>query len=511
MATFFVNQSDVTVTGTPADDQFFIESGVQDIDLQGLGGNDEFLYFFGSVNSSFNFGNSNVNANGGDDTIRVKLNSGSDIFASQFRGGLDNDSIVVTAVSAASGNLPTFAGNLLQGGQGNDTIKLKIESSQYNNLTLNGNEGADFIRLSATADVTNRVNNINLFGGKGNDQINIDIGGSGASDFSVAGGLGADRLQLQFATARITNLVVNGGTFGTLAVADEGDDIFISAKEIAGQNSVVGNGGDDTIRIVSDTAANLLMAGNAGDDTLIFSANAAKNVTIGGGNGADLIEIRQSAGVFNTANGGRNSLIGGNGDDTIFIKSGSNLSGATVTIQGGGGADLFFVGSSADTDQSALDQISGGNFSYASLTDSTIDALDTIVIGSGGTANNNSGAILNMFMPNAVTVNAFNGQAGGFQFTAGVLEMDTAAGSGGNISLSQIVGTLDATLSEGDAVAFRLGTADTEGFVFVAGANAGVKDDLLVRIEGFNSAGMSGGDATLTNGGANSLVLDLQG
>lgn len=508
MATFFIKSSNETTFGTPDADQFFIESGVNRIDLQGLGGNDEFQYFFGGVNSSFNFGNSNVNANGGNDTIRLTLKTGVDILANAFRGGLDNDSIVLTAVSGGSGS--TFAGNLLQGGQGNDTIKIKVGSASYNNLTLNGNQGVDFISFSASADLTNRVNNINLFGGQGSDQIQADINGSGARNITVAGGLGSDRVQLNFDDI-VTNLLVNGGTNGTEGGDDEGDDIFVSAEDIEGSNSIFGNAGNDTIRVVSDTANNLLIAGNAGNDTLIFSAEEGNNITIGGGNGSDLIEVRSNSGTTSHIfSGGRNSLIGGNGDDTIFFRSGDGLSAANVTIQGGGGADLFFAAPSAKASAGARDAISGGNFSYASLTDSTIDALDTIVVGSAGTATNNSGTILNMFMPNAVNVNAFNGQAGGFQFTAGVLEMDTAAGSGGNISLSQIVGTLDATLSEGDAVAFRLGTADNEGFVFVAGAEAGVNDDLLVKIEGFSKASLSAGDASLTNGGNNSLILDIE-
>lgn len=507
MATFFIKSSNETTFGTPQADQFFIESGVNRIDLQGLAGADEFRYFFGGVNSSYNFGNSNVNANGGDDTIRIKLQTGADILANAFRGGLDNDNIVLTAVSGVSGS--TFAGNLLQGGLGNDTIKVKVASAAYNNLTLNGNEGADFLSFSASADVTNRVNNINLFGGQGSDQVQVDINGSGAVDISVAGGLGSDRVQLNFEDA-VKNLIVNGGTFGTEGGTDEGDDIYVSAEDFEGNNSIIGNAGNDTIRVVADTANNMLIAGNAGNDTLIFSADEGKNITVGGGNGSDLIEIRNAG----TANGhifsaGRNSLIGGNGDDTIFMFSGDGLSAANVTIQGGGGADLFFAAASAGANETALDAISGGNFSYASLTDSTIDTLDTIIVGSAGTANANSGVILNLFMPAAVTVNAFDGQAGGFQFSAGILEMDTAAGSGGNISLSQIVGTLDATLSEGEAVAFRLGTSDTEGFVFVAGADAGVNDDLLVKIEGFNSDSMSAGDASLSDGGANSLILDL--
>lgn len=496
MATFFINSSNETTIGTPDADQFFIESGVQRINLQGESGTDEFQYFFGGVNSSYNFGNSNVNGNGGNDTIRLKLNTGSDILANAFRGGQGNDSIVVTAASA-SGSL--LAGNLFQGGQGNDTLKVKVQSADYNDLTLNGNEGTDFLIFSATANVGNRVNNINLLGGQGFDQIVVNLNSTGQQNINVAGGLGSDRLQIQIENTA-ENLVVNGGTLGTEASDDVGDEIFVSAENFIGRNSIIGNGGDDTMFIDSDSATNVLFAGNAGNDTLTFSAGDFRNVTMGGGNGDDVIEVRQSAGAFS---GGRNSLIGGNGDDTIFIRSANNLSGATVTIQGGAGADLFFNGISADADPSARDNISGGNFSYVSLTDSTIDALDTIVVGSG----NSTAVNLNLFMPASVPVTVFNGQAGGFQFSAGILEMDTAAGSGGRISLSQIVGALDTTLAEGDAVAFRLNTSTTAGFVFVAGAQAGVNDDLLIQIEGISSDQMSAGNSTLTNGGNNSVIL----
>lgn len=501
MATYFLNQSNQTTVGTNGDDQFFVESGVNNIEAQGRSGNDEFQLFFGGVNSAYNFGNSNLNGNAGNDTIRIKINTGSDILANAFRGGQGNDQLLITANSGdASASL---AGNLFQGGAGNDTVKIGASAIALNNLTINGNAGVDFISVSGSSNVGARVEDIFIGGGDNNDQIRFEIGATSTQDYTVNGGQGADRIVVEFANTA-TNLVVNGGTFDTEASPDGNDDIFVSADDFDGSNSIIGNDGNDNIYVVSDSATNLLIAGNAGNDTLSLSANAAKNVTIGGGNGNDSIVIVGSAGIFSA---GSNSLIGGNGDDTIRFQS-ADLSSNAVTIQGGQGADLFLAASAADSysrsGASAAFNVSGNvNFSYASLTDSTIDALDTIVVGSGGSTS----STLTMFMPQAV--DAFNGVAGGYNFTAGILDLSTAAGSGGGLSLGQVVGTLDATLDNGEAVAFKLDTADTFGFVFVSDGIAGNNDDLLVRVEGATAGSFSAGTSRLVNAGSNALFLEI--
>jgi hypothetical protein len=518
MATFLINSATQSANGTVNDDIFVVESGgYNKPTVYGNAGNDEFRLMLGANNSSVNFNGAVMNGQAGNDVFVAEFQTAIDWIGNFFGGGQGNDKLLFTAGGGSSAD---FIGNTLQGGQGNDTLLVTTTAMGVDGLTMNGNEGSDYLVFSASASGVNASDNKNIFlaGGKGFDNVILDIDTTASQYISVAGGADEDRIRLDFAeTAR--DIQVNGGTMGQAHSDSDGADMIYVSAERVWSATIYGNNGDDSINFyVYYTAQGVLIDGGRGNDSIVVSAHGESldDFTVRGAAGNDLMIMRGSAGMFATTGGG-GLLMGDGGNDTIvFTESGGNdpyntAHPSNVTIEGGAGADLFIVatsnGSYMRSAFATSHNLSGGIFSYASLGDSTIDAMDTIVVGTSG-----GSSIFEMHMP--VAVNAFDGVA---SFTAGMLEFDTGAASGAGsadpIRLSQIVGVLDATLETGDAVAFKLETGATgpnpsalAGYVFVKGRG---DDDLLVEFARIDPDHFTGGESRLVNNGPTTLSLEM--
>lgn len=507
MAYYLVRSSTTTIVGSDNDDNFSVESGAQRVSLQGNDGNDEFRLFDAGVNSSYTFGNSTINGNEGDDTIRFQFQSGIAYIANFVGGGEGNDQILLTGDANDTFDSAALLNNVLQGGEGNDTIKIKFDGEDNNfevaNLTVQGGQGVDYISFSASAG-GGVVRNLFFGGGSESDQLIVDVNTTGSENITVNGGQGSDRIRLEIEDTA-TNVSINGGRGATDDFADGDDNIYFSADTVENA-SVQGNRGNDLIIADMATASDVLIAGNAGNDTIRLSGDTYNNVTVRGGAGDDVVRFN-TGGIF--VSGGANSIIGGDGNDIIAFSGGESFSASVgeetpvpgVTFEGGAGADIFgaiqdnltayisdpfrMQDSSRDRQNSAL-QFERGSFRYGSLSDSTIDNLDTIVVNSGGNESTADTGLFTLIMPQDVQV--FRGNAGGFIFTSGLLSFETGAGSGDFNTLANIVGALDGVLEEGDAVGFKLFESAQAGYVFVQGDD----DDLLVRFEGFGTAAMGG-------------------
>lgn len=506
MPAFLINSANMVVSGSSGNDIFSLESGAQKPTLGGNGGDDVFRVFRGGVQSGFNFGQAVINGNEGNDTINGEFHTGVDYVGNFFGGGQGNDKLVFTAQTATSAS---FVGNTLHGGQGNDTIKLDVSGVDVFGLTINGNAGSDAIVVSASA-LNGAFSNVFLAGGGDNDQVYLQVNNTGSYNITLNGGDGSDRLVANF-TETAQDIYINGGTYNTIDSQDGDDNIIVSSETLASA-TIQGNAGDDFIYVsVNQSAIDTLINGNAGNDTIWFSCDdGTENVTIAGGAGNDWILVQGSADNFRN---GSNYIMGGAGDDTVQFKSATHgFSGsAQLVIELGGGADLFFAGSAnmkyvnqAGTAFGSASFISAAVFSYGSMSDSKLGAMDTIVVGSGDDGGDGN---FTMILPSDVTVNTFNGNAGGYYFTAGILAFDTGVATGGNIRLSQIVGTLDATLDEGEAVAFKLDQSAKAGYVFVKGDR---QDDILVEFLNIETGdAMSAGAASLKNAVGNAILLEL--
>ena len=329
-----------------------ITVGIEKTTLIGGGGNDS---LFGSI-GNFGEGRNLYQGGEGNDTIRV--------FATldTAEGGLGDDLIISSTVVALSSvgarsTFPGFAGrNLLDGGDGNDTIVAAFFTD-----TMIGGAGND--SLSGTFNQAS--------GGDGNDTLDATkatFAGTGTALVTLDGGLGNDLLigytNPTGSTFTVTNLM-NGGEgndriiFGTprdriIGVQDGNDTISyatgvtfsgtvaniitdnIGANFITGGNGtdiITTGGGDDILFGDQSNATNLIF----GDDTLDAGAG---NDTLLGGFGQDLL----IGGDGNDSLGGgpgADTLIGGSGNDSFYY---SNFGeGFQIT-----GANNVAVGSNPD-------------------------------------------------------------------------------------------------------------------------------------------------------------------
>ncbi|MEO0936901.1 MAG: calcium-binding protein [Pseudomonadota bacterium] len=179
----------------------------------------------------------------------------------------------------------------------------------------------------------------------GNDVIS---GGAGADN--IEGGTGADLLQGEDGDDVIEgeqqNDTINGGAGSDFIQSGRGDDVATGGAEAdwiegnAGADIVRGDAGNDTL--IGGRGADDL-AGGDGDD-LIVSGDVAgtplrfedlKSLRDGAAL-ADLLGVPEDTALTISDDGDADSLIGGEGDDTLIF-------GAGDTARGAGGTDTFVV------------------------------------------------------------------------------------------------------------------------------------------------------------------------
>ncbi len=258
-----------------------------------------------------------------------------------------------------------------------DNIKIRsYPVADVQQLSIDMRGGDDFLRLRTKANTRNVTAPATLLGGDGNDTLrgglaNDSIDG-GAGDDVIDGGSGADTLR--------------GGTGNdTTDYSQRTKPLFIKVDGAAnsgeaGENDrldterVIGGSGDDLFMIASDDSGNAFFGG-AGNDAVDYASITSAtepvkilldNKTNDGVHGADNIHDDIET-VFGTkfadsitGSNGDNTLVGGDGADTI--NGDLNQTGTT----GPGGDDLIIGGSGDDS----LD----GNFGVDSVIQS--DAPD---------------------------------------------------------------------------------------------------------------------------------------
>ena len=419
-------------------------------------------------------------------------------------------------------------GNELQGGGGNDQLR-----GGKGNDKLQGGDGDD--RVDA---------------GEGNDEI---VGGDGAGNDTYVGGVGTDTVRY---TSAITGITVDL-TLGTASGNEIGSDTLFEIENVIGgqagdslkgnsqANNIDGYTGNDTINGYG--GADTLVGGqgsdsyyvdlstdvvtenlNEGTDTVYSTATAftlsanVENGRIYTSNAASLTGNTLNNVIY--AGAGNNSLVGGDGTDTLSYYYGvTGITGVTVSLAsttaqttGGSGTDTI----------SGFENLYGSN-NNDSLTGSSSNNVlngyagtDTLVGGAGDdtyyvdvagdviieTSTGGKDLVLSSFlgtyvMGNYVEEGRIN-STGAANLTGNSLSNLLYAGAGNNI-LNGGTGT------EIDTVSYQYG--------LVSGATSGVNVSLLTG----TGSGSSGSD-TLTNienitgsslndtliGGAGNNVLD---
>ena len=398
-------------------------------------------------------------------------------------------------------------GNELQGGGGNDQLR-----GGKGNDKLQGGDGDD--RVDA---------------GEGNDEI---VGGDGAGNDTYVGGVGTDTVRY---TSAITGITVDL-TLGTASGNEIGSDTLSEIENVIGgqagdslkgnsqANNIDGYTGNDTINGYG--GADTLVGGqgsdsyyvdlstdvvtenlNEGTDTVYSTATAftlsanVENGRIYTSNAASLTGNTLNNVIY--AGAGNNSLVGGDGTDTLSYYYGvTGITGVTVSLAsttaqttGGSGTDTI----------SGFENLYGSN-NNDSLTGSSSNNVlngyagtDTLVGGAGDdtyyvdvagdviieTSTGGKDLVLSSFlgtyvMGNYVEEGRIN-STGAANLTGNSLSNLLYAGAGNNI-LNGGTGT------EADTVSYLYG--------LISGATLGVNVSLLLTTG--QNTGRSGND-TLTN------------
>ncbi len=301
-----------------------ITIGIERTTLLGGGGNDSLYGAIGDFGSGRNF----FDGGDGNDTIRV--------FATQDTalGGAGDDFITSQTVSALSSvgalsSFPGFAGrNLLDGGEGNDTIVAAFASD-----TMIGGGGNDTLSGIFTQ----------ASGGEGNDTINASFAGTNAALVTLDGGLGDDFL-IGNSTVGVTNFM-NGG---------EGNDNILFGGT---RDRLIGSfGGNDTIsyatgvnfigvqsvpNIITDNLGSNFITGGNGTD--VITTGAGDDILFGGP--TNLVTPGVDGNDTLDAGDGNDTLLGGFGNDFLIGGSGNDSLGGgpgADTLIGGFGSDSFY-------------------------------------------------------------------------------------------------------------------------------------------------------------------------
>jgi Ca2+-binding RTX toxin-like protein len=428
--------------------------------------------------------------------------SGSDTFTYTIADDLGDVSNPGTVTISVIGLDAAGPGDLITGGDGNDTLAGSTGDDTINggagddvqfgglgNDLLLGGIGLDTLDGEAGDDTLNGQGGDDLLlGGSGSNVFllaagaggsDLALGGPGFNQLLVVGSNSADtfvvgvldsKLRLFRGTASITlesqidNVVVNG--LG-------GNDLFtvnnLATAQVAAQVVLNGGDGNDILNALNASLGKirLEMNGNNGSDTITGSLG---NDVISGGNDVDVVN----------GSAGNDSILGQDGDDVLNGGTGND------TIDGGNGADFL-------TGQEGNDSLLGGN-----------DA-DTLK----GFAGND-------------TLNGDNGDdllegAEGDDSIFGGLGRDVLAGGDGNDSLDggqhndSIQGNAGNDLirgSDGDDSIDAGAGADT-----VLGGNGhdniigGDGDDLLGGYDGNDTINAGAGKDTLLGGDGDDLLL----
>lgn len=269
--------NDVITTST---DDIIVDGGAGDDTLTAVGaGKVTLIGGIGTDALNAGDGESTLDGGAGNDT----LNGGSNKDTIILGAGVDTVSAGASDDTIVVGDEGLVAGEVLNGGDGLDTLK-------------NGGTGA--LKLKAW-NATNSIEKINAFDGLGVAQAIVGLdGATAAASINI----------LNFSATQLEGVdYIDGGL---------GNDIITGAT--LGQNDIRGGLGNDTL--IGGSEGNIL-DGGAGNDIL---TGGAKEDTLLGGAGADNLVGGDEKDSL-TGGAGNDILNGGTGNDTFIFASGFGL------------------------------------------------------------------------------------------------------------------------------------------------------------------------------------------
>jgi hypothetical protein len=459
---FNIVSGGLRTTGTTSTDFIVVQgSAVQNSTIEALAGADTILIEDGAPSATAVL----INAAGDADILTF---SGGTYTETTIFGGAGAD--FLTVASGAS-----FTNTTIDGGLGNDNVSLTGNNLIFasSRLTLGG--GVDALTIENSGSLANSF----IGAGAGADQITISASGMNLAE--ILGGGGSDTITVVGVVEGI-GMEINGDSSANGGGADK-----ITFLDILSGSTVRGKGGIDTITVGGLAATGAEVLGNAGADVITVSGFVSGSTNlIGGGAGDDLITFT-GGGISDG-----NSIMGGGGSDTIVIIDQGPGDGVDHIISG-----VVYAGAGADSINILSGSFAGadGFIGFSSLTDSTLEKMDTVTYGSGTTPLASGGLV---FSVSAVTKTLTTGFAGGVGFSGQLTNGIIDSGAFTDQGTTAAGVTARATLLDGESNGFKLGTTfifeDGSGvdFLFIQGGSQGVADDLVVKLDG---------NETLTGGG----------
>jgi Ca2+-binding RTX toxin-like protein len=366
------------VVGNSAPDALALRLAPGDPGTLQLDVNDDGTADFAFARSQFR--TVDVQAGGGDDTIRVDRSNG--VFTDTgltLEGGNGNDTLLggdgADVLSGGNGN------DTVDGDRGNDVALLGPGNDTFTwdpgegNDTIEGNEGNDTLafhgsnaaeKIAVTANgyrtrLTRDVAAIDMdFDGV----ENVDVTTLGSADAITAGDLTGTAVK----TVDVDPGSADGAADTVIAQGTDGDDA--TAVKAAGGELVTSGLPTQTRMAAGDALDTLQVAGQGGDDTLTFASTVTGPAAGGfdGGEGTDTALYKGTSGddQVGIANNGTVErafspgaapldvkaaegldIQGLAGNDTVVGQNGL-AAFAPLTIEGGSGDDTLFGGDGAD-------------------------------------------------------------------------------------------------------------------------------------------------------------------
>lgn len=268
-----------------------------------------------------------------------------------LNGGAGDDSLMAT-----------YGADSLFSGAGNDTLAVDINAA--GKKILNGGDGNDYIGSESGVTAT-------MTGGSGSDTFRISASKSNSAtadiitDFQV--GVGGDVLELPtIPTGGVWSFGLGGTPFnGNIHIAQKGDDAVIQALGTKWDINV-STPAWYNIAILKGVSASSITADNinGGYAPEVGGYKNPVGQSFSGQPGGQLVVGTEGDDTFNNWRGGKDTLVGGEGDDYISTSfyetfpggaagSASSLSGGVgndtleawggggTTLTGGEGGDLF--------------------------------------------------------------------------------------------------------------------------------------------------------------------------
>ena len=333
-------------------------------------------------------------------------------------------------ITGTSGNdilSGTSGDDIIDGGAGNDTMSGGAGNDTYyvdnvgDVVIENPGEGIDTVQSTVSYTLPANVENLTLMNGgliningtgnalnnviAGNSGNNVIDGGAGAD--TMSGGAGNDT----YVVDNVGDVVIENPSEGASDTVQSSisytlganvENLTLTAAGITGTGNTLNN-------TLMANAANDALIGGAGNDTyVITAASTGTTIVENAGEGTDTVQSVMSytlgANLENLTLTGSNLIGTGNALDNIL-----SVSGVNDTLIGGLGNDTYVVGSGT----TIIENVGEGIDTVIASSSYTLGAnLENLTLSSGSLTINGTGNALNNILIGTAASNTLDGGAG---------------------------------------------------------------------------------------------------